>query len=118
MITTIICDWGGVLSHGKWTQAILDVLSKEKPISIEKIYKEFNEMMIQMNQGILSSGDFVKKANQKFHLRITEEEMRDVFKRAIVPNKEMITLLKIKTLTFCYFPGDTIYITIILYLNF
>ncbi len=94
MITTIICDWGGVLTFGRWTQAILDVLAKEKPISIEKVYKEFNEMMIQMNQGILSSSDFIKKANQKFHLKITEKEMQDVFKRAIIPNKEMIKLLK------------------------
>ncbi|MEK6921140.1 MAG: HAD family phosphatase [Nanoarchaeota archaeon] len=94
MITTIICDWGGVLSCGKWTQAILDVLAKEKPISIEKVYKEFNDMMVKMNEGNLSSTDFVKNANKKFNLGMTEEEMGSVFKRAIIPNKEMINLLR------------------------
>lgn len=66
MITTIICDWGGVLTFGKYTQSILDVLSKEKTISIEKVYKDFNDMMIQMNQGTLSSSDFVKKVVKNF----------------------------------------------------
>ncbi len=94
MITTIICDWGGVLTFGKWTQAILDVLAKERPISVEKVYKEFNDMMVEMNKGDLSASDFVKNANKKFNLRMTEEEMGNVFKRAITPNKEMISLLK------------------------
>ncbi len=94
MITTIICDWGGVLTFGKYTQSILDVLSKEKPISIEKVYENFNDMMIQMNRGTLSSSDFVKKVDKKFHWGITEENMHDIFKRAIIPNKKMISLLK------------------------
>lgn len=94
MITTIICDWGGVLTFGKYTQAILDVLSKEKSISIEKVYEDFNDMMIEMNQGTLSSSDFVKRVDKKFHWGITEEKMQDIFKRAIIPNNKMITLLK------------------------
>ncbi|MBI5003241.1 HAD family phosphatase [Candidatus Woesearchaeota archaeon] len=94
MITTIICDWGGVLSCGRYTPAILNVLSKKRQISIEKIYKEFNGLMIQMNEGLLSSSDFVKAVNEKFQLGLTEEKMQDIFRKAIIPNKEMIGLLK------------------------
>ncbi len=93
MITTLLFDWGGVLTVGRYTRAILNVLSKEKPISIEDIYPDFDQFMIQMNEGTLSGREFVIEINKKFHWSFTEKEIDDVFRKAIVPNEEIITLL-------------------------
>ncbi|MBW2993313.1 hypothetical protein KY317_01935, partial [Candidatus Woesearchaeota archaeon] len=94
MIKTLIFDWGGVLTVGRYTPAILKVLSKERPISVEEIYPEFDKLIVQMNEGEISFKKFVHLVNLKFAIKITEKEMEAVFKKAIIPNKEVIALVK------------------------
>ena len=94
MITTLIFDWGGVLTVGKYTQSILDVLSKEKSVSIEEIYPDFDRFIVQMNEGVISFREFVEFVNDSLSFKITEDEMEDIFKRAIVPNEKMIEIIK------------------------
>src|SRR3989338_4033655 len=94
MITTLIFDWGGVLTIGRYTRSILNVLAKEKPISIEAIYPDFDQFIVQMDKGAISFNEFIDLVNAKFNLGITKKEMEEVFKKAIVPNKEVIELLE------------------------
>ncbi len=93
MIKTLIFDWGGVLTIGRYTPAILTVLSK-KGMSIEKEGELFNEYIIQMNAGEISFKEFVLKINSRFQLKITEKEMENVFKEAIIPNENVIVLVR------------------------
>jgi len=94
MITTLIFDWGGVLTIGKYTTSILEVLSKEKLISSAEIYSDFDKLIIQMNEGTISFKEFARLITHKFNLKISEEEMKDIFKRAIVPNEKIIEFIK------------------------
>ena len=74
MIKTLIIDWGGVLTTGRYTPAILKVLSKKRQIHIDKIYPEFDSYIIQMNEGSLTYAEFFETVNKKFNLKITEEQ--------------------------------------------
>jgi putative hydrolase of the HAD superfamily len=93
MITTLIFDWGGVLTVGKYTQSILEVLSKERPVSTKEIYPDFDSLIVQMNEGALSFRAFVATVNLRFNLKISEAEMGAIFRQAIVPNYELIWLV-------------------------
>ena len=94
MIKTIIFDWGGVLTVGKYTQSILNVLEKEKGVSLNKNYSQFDDLIVKMGMGDLSFQEFVNSINNKFEIKIKESEMFDVFGKAIIPNREVIDLAK------------------------
>jgi len=92
MIKTIIFDWGGVLTVGKYTLSVLKTLSKETKISIEKYYSDFDKLIVEMNEDRLSFTNFVRSVNNKFGLKITEKGMKEIFRKSIIPNKEVIQL--------------------------
>jgi len=94
MIKAIIFDWGGVLTIGKYTQSILETISKEKNIIIDEIYPEFDTLIVEMNAGNINFKEFVQKVEEKLSLNINEEEMKEIFKKSIIPNKEIIQLVR------------------------
>jgi len=94
MIKAIIFDWGGVLTIGKYTQSILETISKEKKIIIDEIYPEFDTLIVEMNAGNINFKEFVQKVEEKLSLNINEEEMKEIFKKSIIPNKEIIQLVR------------------------
>jgi HAD superfamily hydrolase (TIGR01509 family) len=94
MIKTIIFDWGGVLTIGKYTQSILENISKRKKIKIEKIYNKFDKLIVQLNLGKINFKQFVKEVEKKLSLGISEKEMKYIFKNSIKPNKKVIPIIK------------------------
>jgi putative hydrolase of the HAD superfamily len=94
MITTIIFDWAGVLTTGRYTQSILETLSNERDITTEEIYGPFDVLIGLMDSDLLTFTDFTQKVNTDFKLDITEDELREVFARAIHPNNEVIQMVK------------------------
>jgi len=94
MIKTIIFDWGGVLTVGKYTRSILKNISEERGIAIDEIYLGFDKVIVEMNAGKINFREFDEKIEEKLSLDIDEEKMRDFFRRSIVPSEDVIQLVK------------------------
>jgi glucose-1-phosphatase len=94
MIKTIIFDWGGVLTIGRYTKSILDNISKRKKIEIEEIYNKFDKLIVQLNHGKINFKQFVKEVEKKLSLNISEKEMKEIFKNSIIPNQQIIPFIK------------------------
>jgi len=94
VIKAIILDWGGVLTIGRHTQAILNKLKIIHKINIDEIYDEFDKLICAMDAGILEFSDFIEKVNNKLNIPLTTEEMNQILKDAINPNKEVIKIAK------------------------
>ena len=94
MIKTIIFDWAGVLTVGRYTRSILNILEKREGASLNKIYSQFDDLIVKMGMGDVSFQEFVNSVNNKFGIKIKESEMFDVFGKAIIPNKEVIDIAK------------------------
>lgn len=94
MISTILFDWAGVLTTGKYTQSILDELKQTKNILIEEIYHDFDNLVSEIMRGNLTFHDFVAKVNKDFNLDTDMEQMKKVFNDAIHPNYATIEYVK------------------------
>jgi putative hydrolase of the HAD superfamily len=94
MITTLIFDWGGVLTIGKYTLSILETISKGRKIIIDETYPEFDKLIVEMNIGKINFKEFVQKIEEKFSLNILEEEMKEIFRKSIIPNEEVIQVVR------------------------
>lgn len=92
MIKTIIFDWGGVLTVGKYTQSFINTIAKEKGIHVEEIYKKIDRLIVEMNRGKLSFRDFAKKLNGLCNTDMKENEAAALARKAIIPNNPVITL--------------------------
>ncbi len=94
MIKTIIFDWGGVLTIGKYTESILVTISKDKKIVMNKIYPVFEKLIIEMNSGNINFKEFVQRVEEKLSLGINENAMKEIFRNSIIPNKEVIQVVR------------------------
>lgn len=92
MITTIIFDWGGVLTVGRYTYAILENISKTHEINIKNIYSEFDKLIVALNESKITKEQFMEGIKlHNIHLNL--EQIKDLFKRSIKPNNKTIALL-------------------------
>ncbi len=93
MITTLIFDWGGVLTIGRHTASIIRIIENNNNLSegsasfiVDKFMKPFNRNDITFKQ-------FTEGINQKLRINISLEEMEKIFDDAIIPNEELINSL-------------------------
>jgi putative hydrolase of the HAD superfamily len=70
------------------------MLSKERQADIEEIYPDFDKLIVQMSSGEISFKEFVAGINQRFGFNLSEAEMEDIFRQAIVPNQAVIKLVR------------------------
>lgn len=106
MISTLIFDWGGVLTKGKHTDGITRILEKKFNVaeinvansntvdSDKKTNKERVAHLVDMiDYKGASFQEFVEELNKEFQINSTVEEIAMIFAEAIVPNDEMIEFL-------------------------
>jgi len=94
MIKTIIFDWGGVLTIGRYTKAILKNISERKNIDANGVYSEFDKLMVEMNSGKINFKEFVQKTERKLNLGINEEEMKEIFRKSIIFSEDVAQIAK------------------------
>jgi len=94
MIKTIIFDWGGVLTIGRYTKAILKNISERKNIDANGVYSEFDKLMVEMNSGKINFKEFVQKTERKLNLGINEEEMKEIFRKSIIFSEDVVQIAK------------------------
>lgn len=94
MIKTIIFDWAGVLTTGRYTQAILEAINKKHDIDIDGVYAKFDNEISKIMEGKLSTDEFVSRANKILKTNFSKEDIIEIFKKSIVHNKNVIKLLK------------------------
>jgi len=94
MITTVIFDFGGVLTQGRYTKRLLSIIEKKYPISAEEIYPKFNSFMVLMDKSQLDFEGFIKHVNSSFNLSLSLDEMNAFFLEAVLLNTEVISLVK------------------------
>ncbi len=94
MIDTIIFDWGGVLTVGRYTLSLLDVLSKEHDLVLHERYEEFDSLIVAMNESKMSVEAFIDEVNARFNGSFDITMMKDIFSKAIKPNHEVISFTK------------------------
>lgn len=95
MIKTIIFDWGGVLTIGGHTSNIMKLLEKKYSLDAKLVFSYLDNSIVLMDSGILDFGRFVHDFNKAYKVNISIEEMKSIFDEAIVPNSELINLLKV-----------------------
>ena len=94
MIKTIIFDWGGVLTIGKYTESVLDVIDKRSTIDIDEVYTAFDNFVGLMDLNEIDFEEFVEKANRLLNSNFTIEEMTHIFHEAMNLNKEIVNMIK------------------------
>lgn len=94
MISTIIFDWGGVFTVGRYTQSILDIISKEKSVQTDDLYAGFDALIHQMDDGKILFSDFVMEVNKKFKFNFSEGEIGRIFKDAIILNSGLVHIIR------------------------
>jgi len=94
MITTLIFDWGGVLTTGRYTKAILETLATKRHIDIDAIYDQFDGYVCAMMAGDYDFNGLVERANAELGLDMTAEEMKQVFKDSIHVNEMTLELIE------------------------
>lgn len=94
MINTLIFDWGGVFTIGKQTMHIAKLIEKKNNLPKNSVYPEIDKLMVLLNLNSMSLEEFTKETNDKFKLKIPVKEMENIFEKAIIPNNELINLLK------------------------
>ncbi len=91
-ITSIIFDWGGVLTIGKHSHSIEKLLKTQYNVGVS--YAELCKSLDKMDCGALSIAEFTKIINEKFNCEISAKEMARLFCDAIKPNKGIIHLAR------------------------
>ncbi len=94
MIKTIIFDWGGVLTRGSWTGALIDLFSQRFKIDFAADYNFIDQLIIKMDHGEMEFTEFVDKFNKKYKEKVKIEDMFEMFSSAVRPNNEVIEYLK------------------------
>ncbi len=98
MIKTLIFDWGGVLTVGKHTSSIIRIL--EMKYNLKNICSFIDRLTILIDSGEITFEKYCNDLNNEFGTNISVDEMKDIFQKAIIPNHEMIDL--VKKLKVCY----------------
>jgi len=92
MVTTLIFDWGGVLTIGKHTTSVVKII--EKKYKLKNIFDFIDKLMILIDSGKISLEQFCNSINKKYKTNISEKEMKRILTQAIKPNSKMIKLVK------------------------
>jgi len=93
MITTIIFDWGGVLTDGTHTSSIVKLLEKIYGISLQNFYEDINNMMRALDRDTMSSEVAASNLSKMVGSEISCEKLFSIFEKAINPNKELIRFI-------------------------
>lgn len=95
MITTLIFDWGGVLTKGRHTKTIIRIIASKYNTPLDQTTTCANENMHIFNRNEIDFKEFNHIINQTLNLNISLKEMTEIFDQAIIPNDELIELLTI-----------------------
>jgi putative hydrolase of the HAD superfamily len=93
MITTLIFDWGGVLTVGRHTASIIRIIEKNNNLPEGSASFVVDEFMKPLNRNEVTFEQFTEGINQKLGINISLEEMEKIFDDAIIPNEELINSL-------------------------
>ncbi|MFC1754419.1 HAD family hydrolase [Thermoproteota archaeon] len=94
MIKAILFDWGGVLTIGMHDLEIVKILESENKVKMFSHEPDFGSFLDLMDLSEVTFGEFVEKVNNEFGLSLSDEQMRDVVARALIPNKDVIDLVR------------------------
>jgi glucose-1-phosphatase len=94
MITTILFDWGGVLTIGSFTASICDVLERRLHRSKEDICSLIDPLIVKMDRAEITVDEFILQFNELFESELSLEDMKNVFRQARVFNGETQSLVK------------------------
>jgi len=92
MITTLILDWGGVFTIGRFGFSVVDKI--ESAFNFEDKEGLILKNLPIMDLGNMSHIEFCNELNEKYQLNITKEKIEEIFEKSIKPNNEMIELLE------------------------
>ncbi|MBW2999921.1 HAD family phosphatase [Candidatus Woesearchaeota archaeon] len=93
MITTLIFDWGGVLTVGRHTAAIIKILEKEYDRNLNDEYDIIDGSINLLDLAEINSKEFCLRMKEA-DIEINEEKMSNVFADAINHNQDIIDLIK------------------------
>jgi putative hydrolase of the HAD superfamily len=93
MITTLLFDWGGVLTVGRHTAAIIKVLDTQYDKNLNDEYDIIDGFVVLLDLGEINLKEFCLKMKE-VDIEIDEEKMGNVFADAINPNQDVIDLIK------------------------
>lgn len=91
MIKNIVIDFGGVLTIGKYSRVVFDLIKINKNIDNEKY---FRELLIQLNWGKISLNKLLAEFNKHSNSNISKDEMISHFVEAININNGLFNYLK------------------------
>lgn len=94
MITTIIFDWGGILTKGKHSYSVAASIANRYGPDLDATLRLIDEQIDLLDLGSISFRDLLSNVNEKLKIDITEEDMLKIFCKSVIPNKEMIELSK------------------------
>ena len=93
MIKTIILDWGGVITRGRHTRAVIDLLEQKYNIHIDD--DSFSrDLMLPMDEGLEGLSDFRGRFRERYNIDIDEEELYSILGRGILINEEVVDFIK------------------------
>ncbi|MFH1307407.1 MAG: HAD family phosphatase [archaeon] len=93
MAKAIIFDWGGVLTSGKYTHALLNILSKKYNKDFDEIHKPFDDLIVLVNGDEIDFDEFIKKINEDVKIPVSKEEMLGIIKQGINHNEQVVNLI-------------------------
>lgn len=95
MIKVVVFDYGGVLTLGTYTEALLKVLVKKYGVETsEENYRKFDDLIVEFDFGKMKPQHFVDRVNKALGTRLSLPEMRDVVRQARNLNPKVIELVK------------------------
>ena len=93
MITTIIFDWGGVLTKGRWTKRLVCLFAERIKKTVEEIFDPIDNVVVKLDVGSITVEQATEEINKITELDLTTDEVYDIFGNAINPNSDTINLL-------------------------
>ncbi|MDD5147873.1 MAG: HAD family phosphatase [Candidatus ainarchaeum sp.] len=93
MITTLFIDFGGVLTKGRYTAAIIKNLEKKAGFPLEKKYLEIDQGVVLLDLDKINLQGFTEKANEAAKLKLSQKEMAEVLGESINWDKTMLDFL-------------------------
>ena len=70
MIKTIIFDWGGVLTVGRFTFSLIDLIKKRLDLNVD-IFQFIDSLLKIMDTGEMDIKGFAEKVNNEFNANIS-----------------------------------------------
>ena len=92
MINTIIFDWGGVLIKGTHTGGVIRII--EERFGLKDTFSLIDSQMVILDSGESNLEEFTETINKEYSITIPLDEMNSIFEEAIVPDDEMMDLVK------------------------